>query len=90
MAGMSSSRKLAIGCINQRMKSQLTREARKYPVIAEWNILKGDTVHIISGEGKGKVGKVSSIVRSRGAVVVEGMKLQKRVVRTYVHRSVLA
>jgi large subunit ribosomal protein L24 len=42
------------------------------------HIKKGDTVVVISGESKGKQGKVISIDREKSRVIVEGVNLVKR------------
>ena len=45
------------------------------------NIRKGDTVQIISGNDKGKRGRVLSVVRDKDRVIVEGIRMMKRHVR---------
>ena len=45
------------------------------------NIRKGDTVQIISGNDKGKRGQVLSVVRDKGRVIVEGIRMMKHHVR---------
>jgi large subunit ribosomal protein L24 len=42
---------------------------------------KGDLVIVISGEEKGKTGKVSRVFAEHGMVVVEGVALRKRHMR---------
>ena len=42
---------------------------------------KGDLVIVISGEEKGKTGKVSRVFADHGMVVVEGIALRKRHMR---------
>ena len=39
---------------------------------------KGDLVIVISGEEKGKTGKISRVLAEHGMVVVEGISLRKR------------
>ena len=45
------------------------------------NIRKGDTVQIISGNDKGKRGRVLSVVRDKDRVIVEGIRMMKRHLR---------
>ena len=45
------------------------------------NIRKDDTVQIISGNDKGKRGRVLSVVRDKDRVIVEGIRMMKRHVR---------
>lgn len=42
------------------------------------NIRKGDLVQVISGNDKGKKGKVLSVSKDRNRVIVEGVRLMKR------------
>jgi large subunit ribosomal protein L24 len=44
-------------------------------------IRSGDTVVVIRGDDKGKRGKVSRVIPSRGQVVVEGVNSVKRHIR---------
>ncbi|HDQ16877.1 MAG TPA: 50S ribosomal protein L24 [Candidatus Vogelbacteria bacterium] len=44
-------------------------------------IKKGDTVQILTGEDKGKSGKVLKVFRTTGLVLVEGLNLKKRRIR---------
>jgi large subunit ribosomal protein L24 len=47
---------------------------------------KGDVVVVISGEDKGKQGKVSRVLAERGSVVVEGVHRAKRHVKSQPER----
>lgn len=42
------------------------------------NIRKGDTVKVISGDNKGKIGKVLQVLTKEGRVVVEGVNIVSR------------
>ena len=42
---------------------------------------KGDLVIVISGEEKGKTGKVSRVLAEAGTVIIEGIALRKRHMR---------
>ncbi len=44
-------------------------------------IKKGDTVKIISGNDKGKTGKVLGVFPKEGRIVVEGVNIKKKHVR---------
>ncbi|PRP77310.1 hypothetical protein PROFUN_05555 [Planoprotostelium fungivorum] len=63
----------------------ISRSSRIHPRDAipnkSWNIVKGDTVKIISGDDKGKEGRVKKVLRFRNAVIVEGVNLIKKRVR---------
>lgn len=41
----------------------------------KYNIKKGDTVIVITGNDKGKTGKVTSVLHSKGRVFVEGINI---------------
>jgi large subunit ribosomal protein L24 len=45
-------------------------------------IRKGDQVKIIAGNDKGKTGKVLSVMKDAGRIVVEGANIRKKHVRT--------
>ena len=42
------------------------------------NIRKGDLVQVISGNDKGKRGKVLSVAREKNRAIVEGIRMMKR------------
>ena len=42
------------------------------------HIKKGDTVKILSGDDKGKTGKVAQAFPAEGKIVIEGMNVIKR------------
>lgn len=46
--------------------------------MAKMNVKKGDTVIVIAGKDKGKVGKVLKALPSEDRVVVEGVAIVKR------------
>lgn len=48
------------------------------PVRVRLHITKGDTVQILSGDDKGKRGRVLRVVPKTGRIVVEGVNLVKR------------
>ena len=45
------------------------------------NIKKGDQIKIISGNDKGRVGKVMAVFGARGAISVEGINMKKKHMR---------
>ena len=40
------------------------------------HVKKGDTVIVIAGNGKGKVGAIQSVLREKGRVIVAGVNLR--------------
>lgn len=44
--------------------------------IKHWKVFKGDVVKVITGEDKGKVGKVVKVLRKLNRVVVKGVNIQ--------------
>ncbi len=42
------------------------------------HIKKGDTVVVLSGNEKGKIGKVVEVLPARGLVVIEGVNMRKK------------
>lgn len=51
------------------------------PTIRKWNVLCGDTVHVLSGGGKGVTGLVKKVLRKQNRVLVAGANFVKRHVR---------
>ena len=55
------------------------RRVRHAPVVRQTlHITKGDTVQLISGDEKGKRGRVLRVLPKSGRVIVEGINLVKR------------
>lgn len=46
--------------------------------MAKFKIKKGDDVKIITGDDKGKIGKVLSVLPKKSQVIVEGCKIAKK------------
>ena len=44
-------------------------------------IKRGDTVIVISGNDKGKIGKVLRILKDKNQLIVEGIQLRKKLVK---------
>eukprot|EP01111_Echinosteliopsis_oligospora_P006276 TRINITY_DN2033_c0_g1_i3.p2 TRINITY_DN2033_c0_g1~~TRINITY_DN2033_c0_g1_i3.p2 ORF type:complete len:175 (-),score=48.78 TRINITY_DN2033_c0_g1_i3:698-1222(-) len=67
----------------KRMMRQKTSEGKKLIVpMKRWNIIKGDMVEVNTGKEKGKRGIVKDVHRSRNAVIVEGLNLAKKHVKS--------
>jgi large subunit ribosomal protein L24 len=48
------------------------------PVRQKLHITKGDTVQVVSGDDKGKRGRVLRVIPKTGRIVIEGVNLVKR------------
>lgn len=46
--------------------------------VTKWKIKKGDTVKVISGDDKGKTGRVIKMLVDEGKAVVEGVRIVSR------------
>ncbi|ADC89392.1 ribosomal protein L24 [Thermocrinis albus DSM 14484] len=46
-----------------------------------WKLRKGDTVVVLRGRERGKVGKIIRVLREEGRVIVEGVNLVKKHVK---------
>jgi ribosomal protein L24 len=57
------------------------RIRRKPPVRHRLRITKGDTVQVISGDDKGKQGKVLQVFPKTGRIKIQGVNLVKRHLR---------
>jgi large subunit ribosomal protein L24 len=57
------------------------RIRRKPPVRQRLRITKGDTVQVISGDDKGKQGKVLEVFPKTGRIKIQGVNLVKRHLR---------
>ena len=44
----------------------------------KWIIKKGDTVKVLTGDDKGKQGRVSEIIKDKNRVIVEGVNINTR------------
>ena len=49
--------------------------------MAKFKIKKGDDVKIITGDDKGKIGKVLSVLHKKSQVIVEGCKIAKKAIK---------
>ena len=49
--------------------------------MAKFKIKKGDDVKIITGDDKGKIGKVLSVLPKKSQVIVEGCKIAKKAIK---------
>ena len=49
--------------------------------MAKLKIKKGDTVKVITGDDKGKTGKVLKVMPKTGKLIVEGVRVAKKAVK---------
>lgn len=49
--------------------------------MVKYKIKKGDTVRVIAGDDKGKLGKVLAVLPKKASVIVEGCSLVKKSVK---------
>jgi large subunit ribosomal protein L24 len=54
---------------------------KKKPVRHKIHVRKGDTVQVIAGRDKGKVGEVLTVLPKQGKVVVEGVNIRTKHVK---------
>ena len=47
----------------------------------KYKIKKGDEVKVITGDDKGKIGKILKVIPKKGQVIVEGCKIVKKTVK---------
>ncbi len=52
--------------------------SKKIVPIKKWNLKKGDTVLVITGNDKGKKGKILKVLRHKNRIVVEGVSIRKK------------
>lgn len=58
-----------------------TKAKKEVSVRRKMHVKKGDTVQIISGKDKGKVGEVLSVLPKHSQVVVQGVNIQTKHVK---------
>lgn len=56
-------------------------KAKKEPTRYKMHVKKGDTVQVISGRDKGKVGEISKVVPKTSQVFVEGVNVRTKHVK---------
>jgi large subunit ribosomal protein L24 len=44
----------------------------------KWNIKKGDSVVVLTGDDKGKKGRVAEVIREKSRVIVEGVNVNTK------------
>ncbi|MDO7253511.1 50S ribosomal protein L24 [Helicobacter cappadocius] len=49
--------------------------------MTKFKIKKGDTIKVIAGDDKGKIGKVLAVLPKTSQVIVEGCKIAKKTVK---------
>jgi large subunit ribosomal protein L24 len=63
----------------RRLVHKKSKRTRSGPVLRhQMDITRGDTVRVVSGDDKGKEGRVLRVDRKRRRVAVEGVKIVKR------------
>ena len=55
--------------------------ASKQPVRHKMHVKKGDTVQVITGRDKGKVGEVTDVLTKKSQIVVEGVNIRTKHVK---------
>ena len=66
----------------------MARQARSGPDRMRIRIRKNDTVKVIAGRDKGKTGRVLSVDRKKGTLLVEGVMMVKRHTRPNPSRQI--
>lgn len=59
----------------------MLQNSAKSPVRHKMHVRKGDTVQVIAGKDKGKVGEVVSVLPKRSQVIVQGVNIQTKHVK---------
>ena len=59
----------------------MATKTSKGPVRRKMHVKKGDTVQIIAGKDKGKVGEILSVLPKRSQVIVEGANIRTKHVK---------
>ena len=59
----------------------MATKTKKAAVRQKMHVRKGDTVQIISGKDKGKVGEILSVLPKRSQVIVQGVNVQTKHVK---------
>lgn len=49
--------------------------------MTKFKIKKGDTIKVIAGDDKGKIGKVLAVLPKTSQVIVEGCKMAKKTIK---------
>ncbi len=64
--------------VAKMISGHLSKDLREKYNRRAFQLKKGDTVKIMSGENKGKIGKITEIISSRKMVSVEGLQMTKK------------
>ena len=59
----------------------MLQKSSKSPVHYKMHVRKGDTVQVIAGKDKGKVGEIVSVFPKRSQVIVQGVNVQTKHVK---------
>jgi len=57
------------------------KRAKKTPVIHKMHVKKGDTVQVITGKDKGKVGEIVRAIPKNSEVIVKGINVKTKHVK---------
>jgi hypothetical protein len=71
---------LVFGIYKTKWTHHLPRKKPSKPLqklFRHWTIVRGDTVKLLAGDDKGKVGKVVKVIRKLNRIVVHGANLQE-------------
>lgn len=60
------------------LASQALVKKGRNNLLPKMHVSKGDEVVVISGDDKGKIGKVLEVYRSKGKIIVEGVNIIKK------------
>jgi large subunit ribosomal protein L24 len=66
----------------QRVLQKPSLARKPAPIACRWNIVRGDIVEVTQGPQQGQRGKVKAVLRSSNRVIVEGVNLSKRYLRS--------
>jgi large subunit ribosomal protein L24 len=62
-------------------QARVALQNKKKPKKPKFHVRRGDTVKVITGDDKGKEGKILEVITDRARVVVEGVAMVKKHVR---------
>lgn len=69
------------------MSRQITKKLKPKDQIKLWNIAVGDSVRVISGPSKGRVGKVQECLKDQNKIIVSGVNIIKKMLPKFLSES---
>lgn len=66
----------------QRVLQKPSLARKPAPIVQRWNIVRGDIVEVTQGPQQGQRGKVKAVLRDTSRVIIEGVNLSKRYLRS--------